>query len=318
MAESVMQPNPAATARRMSLGERLRRNPITLKEMRSRVRGRRAYVILTFHAGLLSAVVSLIYAAYTASPQAGSNPRDLQALGKIIFSVVVGLQLLLMCFVSPSLTVGAISSEREWQTYDLLRTTLLSARELVLGKLMSALLFVGLLLLAAIPVQSLAFLFGGVTLEEILIGTAMLIVTAFTFSSIGLFFSSLARRTLVATALSNGLSVLLVIGLPVLLVVMLSLLAPVLYGFGSSPIDPATQVRLFALQWLIISITPMPAGIATVAMLSSGDGPFIYNLPFNGQTLQFLAPWLTYVIVYTLLGAILLWFSIRFVKRAEK
>jgi len=315
----ITAPHPFNSApRRRTIGEWFRRNPVTLKEMRSRMRGRRAFIVITIHVGLLSIVVSLIYAAYVASNRTFSNPADLQTLGKVIFNVVVGLQLLMMCFISPSLTVGAISAEREHQTFDLLRTTLLSARELVQGKLLSALSFSLLLMVAALPLQSLAFLFGGITIEEVFIGSLMLVVTAIGFSAIGLFFSSLAKRTLVATALSNGATVLLVVGLPIITFVIMSIMAPVLSGFGGAAIGADVQARLVTLQWILVSISPLPAGIATQAMLSGGQGAWSSSITLGGgSTLQVVAPWIIYVSVYLVLSAILIALSIRIVNRPE-
>jgi len=303
---------------RLTLGERLRRNPVALKELRSRMRGRRAFMMITLHVVLLSALVSLVYFAFSASYSTFGNPSGLQALGKVVFSTVVGLQLLMLCFIAPALTVGAISAERERQTFDLLRATLLSARSLVLGKLLSALSFTFLLMLAAIPLESLAFLFGGITLEEVFIGSVMLVVTAVAFSALGLFFSSFTKRSLVSTALANGTAILLVVGLPIVLFVVLSLMAPVIYGFGGPP-DVDAQIRAQVIQWIIVSITPLAAGITTQAMLASGQGAFVWSMPLsNGNTLQLLSPWIGYVVVYVLLSVILIALSIRFVKRVEK
>src|SRR5512143_1189387 len=210
---SAIPAQPAST--RLSLGERLRRNPITLKEMRSRMRGRRAFAILTLNTFLLGGLVSLIYMTYAANVQTFNSPNNLQALGKAIFATVVGMQLLITCFTSSSSAVGAISSERERQTFELLRTTLLSARSLVLGKLAAAVLFNLLLIVSAIPIASLSFFFGGVTLEEIFIASVFLIVTALAFSALGLFFSSLLRRTSQATAVATVVTLILLFGIPV-------------------------------------------------------------------------------------------------------
>src|SRR5512139_3644436 len=185
---SAIPTQPAIKPRR-SLGETLRRNPITLKEMRGRMRGRRAFAVLTLNALLLGGLVSLIYAAYAASAQVIVSPSGLQGLGKTIFAVTVGLQLLITCFTSSAAAVSAISSERERQTFELLRTTLLPARSLVLGKLAAAVLFNLLVILSAIPIAALSFFFGGVTLEEITIASIFLVVTAIAFSTLGLFCS---------------------------------------------------------------------------------------------------------------------------------
>ena len=64
---------------------------------------------------------------------------------------VVGIELLLIIFIAPSFTSGAITGERERQTYDLLRTTLLATPSFITGKLESSLGYILLLLLAAIP-----------------------------------------------------------------------------------------------------------------------------------------------------------------------
>ena len=187
-------PAPLAPARpRRSLGEWLTRNPVTLKELRGRMRGARAFITLVIYLGLMSAFVSLLYALYVSS---GSNyysgynaGPDRQLLGKFVFGAVVGIELLLVCFICPAFTVGAISGERERQTFDLLRTTLLRARALVLGKLVSSLSYAALLLVAALPLQSLAFLLGGVAAEEVAIASVLLLSTAFLYSAAGdLFF----------------------------------------------------------------------------------------------------------------------------------
>jgi ABC-type transport system involved in multi-copper enzyme maturation permease subunit len=116
-----------------------------------------------------------------------------------VFAGVYGVELFLVCFVAPAFTAAAISSERERQTYDLLRTTLLPARALVFGKLASALSYVLLLIFAAVPLQSMAFLLSGVGWEELTIGFLLLVISAVTFASLGLYISSVARTTLAAT-----------------------------------------------------------------------------------------------------------------------
>src|SRR3990172_3223393 len=147
---------PSAPKRQpRTLREALTRNPVVLKELRGRMRGARAFVLLTFHILVMSGFITLLYTAYTASANTPYSGFDRQLLGKIVFGGVVGMELLLVCFITPAFTVGAISGERERQTYDLLRTTLLPARSLVLGKLTAAMSFVLLLLLASLPLPSL-------------------------------------------------------------------------------------------------------------------------------------------------------------------
>jgi ABC-type transport system involved in multi-copper enzyme maturation permease subunit len=316
---SAIPVQPALKPRR-SLGETLRRNPITLKEMRGRMRGRRAFAVLTLNVFLLGALVSLIYMAYAASAQVFSSPGSLQALGKAIFATAVGMQLLVTCFTSASAAVGAISSERERQTFELLRTTLLPARSLVLGKLAAAVLFNLLIILTAIPIAGLSFFFGGVTLEEISIASIFLIVTAVAFSTIGLFFSSLLRRTSQATAVSTVVTLLLVFGLPVFLLILQGLLSTMVYAANQSgvPSIEAELTRDFIL-WLLISISPLSAGVATLVTLLDSKTALTMTMTLsNGTSVTYPSPWIAYTVIYLLLSVILIGLSIRAVKRVDQ
>jgi ABC-type transport system involved in multi-copper enzyme maturation permease subunit len=244
----------------------------------------------------------------------------LQALGKIIFATTVGLQLLVTCFTSTSSAVGAITSERERQTFELLRTTLLPARSLVLGKLAAALLFNLLLILSAIPIASLSFFFGGVTLEEVFIASVFLVVTALAFSSIGLFFSSWMRRTSQATAVATVATLILVAGLPIFMFISQALLGTMVYvsgRAGTASLD-AEILRNFVF-WLLISLSPLSAGIAAIATLSSNQSAFTMTIQLsNGTSLTYPAPWLSYTVFYLLLSVLLISLSVRAVKRVEK
>jgi ABC-2 type transport system permease protein len=315
MTITTVQPSP-----RRSLGERLRRNPITLKEMRGRMRGRRAFVVLTLNTLLLGGFVALLYLSYATSSSMSSSPRNLQSLGKAIFTVTVGLQLLITCFTSSSAAVGAISSERERQTFELLRTTLLPARSLVLGKLWAALLFNLLLIMSAIPVASLSFLFGGVTFEEIFIAGVVLIVTAIAFSSIGLFFSSLMRRTSQATAVATVVTLALVVGLPIFMLIVQGILSTMVYlnsQTGTPSVD--AEITRNVLLWLMISISPISAGVATLTTLMDSQSALTMALPLStGGPLILPSPWISYSFFYLLFSVVLILLSVRAVKRVDK
>jgi ABC-2 type transport system permease protein len=109
---------------------------------------------------------------------------------------------LIVLILAPASTAGAISLEREKQTLDLLATTPISSLAIVLGKLLSALSWILLLLLASIPVTALVFTFGGVGPDDMIRGYVVMLVTAFFFGSLGLFVSALVKRTQAATVIN--------------------------------------------------------------------------------------------------------------------
>ena len=154
--------------------------------------------------------------------------------GKTVFGAVLAVQVFLIVFIGPAFTAGAISGERERQTYDLLRTTLLPAGALVRGKLLSALSYVLLLVFAAIPLQSLAFLLGGIAWEELIISQLLIVVAAITYALAGLYASSLMRSTLAASVTTYAIALFLVVGLPILALFSISFIGIAL----SSPRTP--------------------------------------------------------------------------------
>ncbi|MBN2503621.1 MAG: hypothetical protein JXB38_22790 [Anaerolineales bacterium] len=310
------------------LRRRLISNPVTMKELRSRMRGARAYVILTVYLALISGLVGVIYLAVVSSESQMPNPETYQIIGKTVFGTVLALQFALISMIAPALTAGAIASERERQTFDLLRTTLLPARSLVNGKLLSAVLFLLLLLFAALPLQSLAYLLGGVGFVEIGISSLMLVICTFTFSLIGIFFSSLVKRTLPATILSYLFSSGFVVGLPILLSFFLGLFGPLIGNFlygsygGQSPpeIQPWQVYAMAAIIWLLLTSNPVLAALTSELLLIEEQAIFAWSVPLNNNlpNITIISPWLGFCVLYLVVSLILYLFSILIVKRKEK
>ncbi|NTU64679.1 MAG: hypothetical protein HGB05_15075 [Chloroflexi bacterium] len=156
--------------------------------------------------------------------------------------------------------------------------------------------------------------------EEIFIASVILIVTAIAFSSIGLFFSSLMRRTSQATAVSTVVTLLLVFGLPVFMLIIQGLLSTMLYASSQTgmPTVEAEMTRNFIL-WLLISISPLSAGVATLATLLDNQSAFTMTFSVTGGgSVTYPSPWITYTVIYLLLSLILIWLSVRAVKRVDK
>jgi ABC-2 type transport system permease protein len=178
---------------------------IGVKDLRGRMRGRRAFVIVTLYLGLLGGfawmVATLIAQSYTTG-FGGSSAFASAAVGQGIFAALLMLETLQVAFLAPSSTAGAISLEREKQTLDLLVTTPITTAAIVFGKLLSTLVYVFLLIAASIPLMAMVFVYGGVSPEDVLKGYVVLIATAIGLGSFGLLCSSLVKRTTAATAIT--------------------------------------------------------------------------------------------------------------------
>lgn len=298
--------------------ENLRTNPVLVKEMRGRSRGPRMSLVLTVYLLFMGGLVSLSIGSFGLAETTGIGVGMMETVGKTIFGVTIIVQFLMASLIAPALTAGSISSEREHKTYDILRTTLLPARALVLGKLFSAFLFILLLLATSLPLLSIGFLFGGITLEEVFAAYVMLIVTALTFSSIGLYFSSKQRRTLVANVLAYAATLFVIAGIPLLLFVGQLALMPLMFSGFSGAAVPASYTWLALLGWLVGSLNPITAALASEATLLEGQMLWIASLPLgSGRTVTLPSPWLIFVVFYTFLSLLLLRRSILSVRRPE-
>ncbi len=181
--------------------ERPQLNPILINELRVRMRGMRPYLILTLFLISLVGAGALIY--YVVLQQQRFSMTLLSAqVGQAIFSGLALWTLFLVVFLAPALTSGAISSERERLTYEMLMSTPLQPVRILWGKLIAALSYLFLLIFASVPVFSVVLMFGGVEPLDVLKTLVLLICSAITFGTIGLFFSALMRRTATATVMS--------------------------------------------------------------------------------------------------------------------
>jgi hypothetical protein len=289
-----------------------RMNPVMLKELRGRMRGIRAFIVLTVYLGLMSGFTALLYLIYSPINRI-SGSAAAGEVGRVLFMGIVGIELLLIIFIAPAFTAGAITGERERQTYDLLRTTLLASPSFVIGKLESALSYVLLLLLAAIPLQSVAFLFGGVSELELILSFVILMVAAITLGTVGIYFSAIATRTLSASVRAYTATLVVTFGAPLVLNLIIDILTN-----AARVLSPAIETVLVYLDDLFVSINPIATALVTRQLLidQRGIGFWTYTLS-NGSTIQRVSPWVSFTIIYLVASTILIVLAIRRMRKVE-
>jgi ABC-type transport system involved in multi-copper enzyme maturation permease subunit len=179
-------------------------NPLIMKDGMSRMRSWRAPVVLTLYLGLLGAFGYTIFVILTViSPQ---NQAGSAQIGGDVFNALAFIQLSLVSLFAPALAAGAISGERERQTFDVLLVSRLSAAEIVWGKLIGSVAFMLLLILSALPLFAAVFLFGGIDIEQFVITQLLTVSTAVSIGAVSLFLSSVFRRTLPSTVVAYGVA----------------------------------------------------------------------------------------------------------------
>lgn len=298
-------------ARRSRRGwfERMR-NPVALKELRGRMRGPRAFMVLTVYLALTSGLTVLLYVLQAEAISRTATPTG-SDIGRVLFFGVVAVELFLVTFIGPAFTASAVSGEREHRTYELLRTTLLPATALVVGKLISALAYIVLLLLAAIPLQAIAFLFGGVSVEELVIGLVILLATAIHFGAVGLYFSAIMQRTLPASVLTYSYTLFATVGLPVVLMIVLPIFTPLVRLINSTAVQAAA---LYA-TGMVVSLNPIATTIITDTFIVERQeiGVFQFTLA-TGQQVPVVSPWIPYTLFALATSVLLMWLSARRVR----
>jgi ABC-2 type transport system permease protein len=174
-------------------------NPIVAKEYRSRMRTWKSPLAMMVYILLIGGLGFLVF-----STMANNNTGifGIANYGQMLFSYLVVFQVILLTFITPALTAGAISSERERQTIDLLFVTRIPPFSIIWGKLLASMSFVVLLLILSVPIFSLVFLFGGIELDQVFYAFLVTLVTALTLGAMGILFSTWLRRSLVATVVS--------------------------------------------------------------------------------------------------------------------
>lgn len=186
-------------------------NPIYLKEIRIGVRTKKTGAVLFLYNGIIALFgLFFFYVVFDAGIRYSGRINYSGILG--IYVAIVALEFALVLFTIPGLTSGSISGEREKQTLDILLTTSLSPMQVIKGKLASSISVMILLAFSSLPILGLIFSIGGITIWNFLEFLILIIVTAIFIGSIGIFFSTLYKRTTAATVSSYGVLLFLVIG----------------------------------------------------------------------------------------------------------
>lgn len=124
------------------------------------------------------------------------------AFGLLLFQIVAFVQLLLTLFFAALSAAGAIAQEKDRRTFVLLLLTDMRDYEIVLGKLLGALLPIGIQLLVTAPVLAMLLLLGGIAPEQVVQVLVVLAASAAAAGSLGGLVALWREKTYQAIALS--------------------------------------------------------------------------------------------------------------------
>lgn len=194
-------------------------NPLLVREMRRRMRGRSfTWALIGYLAALGLVSCFLMVMNY---PNAGSLPptreliRQVNGIGATLFRGMIFVEAVIAIIVTPMITAGLATAEKEKDTFEFLQVTTLSPGTFVLGCLLTTGSFLFMVFACTLPILGLTFIFGGVSLTDILGYNALLFMLSLTVSAWGIFNSTSYKRSrTVLGAIALVLLLLLVVVLP--------------------------------------------------------------------------------------------------------
>ena len=119
-----------------------------------------------------------------------------------LFPVLAVAQVCIVALITPIITASSISGEKERQTFDIMLTTCMSPLSIVLGKVASAVLHILFYVAGSLPIMALSFVVGGMSWLNLLYFILAIILFATFSGSIGIFCSSVCRKSIASVILS--------------------------------------------------------------------------------------------------------------------
>lgn len=214
---------------------------VAVLELRQRVRSTRWMIVLAVWTAILGGLTTLIrFAVHRAiDPMGvqGGTTTDLygpgsamvaerasDAAGRTMFAIIIFLVLGLAGLVAPALTATSVNGDRAAGVLATMQTTLLSAAEIAVGKLLAAWTTALALLAAASPFIVWAYVEGGTPASRLLVTVLLLAFMLLVVCAVALGWSAIAARTSSSAVLTYLSVALLGLGLPMLFAVSMPLI----------------------------------------------------------------------------------------------
>ena len=166
-------------------------NPIFEREVKAAARDPKVIGLIIAFLALLSSILIFLWPSSGVFSLASDKSME-------IFTIFLMSNLALIILLVPALTSPSLTTERENNSFDLIKTSLLTPGEMLRGKLMSSLALIVVVVLVSMPIGALCSLSGGIGPSLLLRAYAVITMAAITYGILGLALSALCRRTFTA------------------------------------------------------------------------------------------------------------------------
>ncbi|OUM95209.1 MAG: hypothetical protein A9Z00_14755 [Thermobacillus sp. ZCTH02-B1] len=279
-------------------------NPVLDKEFTLRMRTPRSMWALLFYLAAIGVLTFGLLSIFRFDYGLGVSVFE-PSRSRTLFLFISVAQLGLIAFMTPGLTAGVISGERERQTLNLLLVTQQSSTGIILSKLIASLAFMTLLVISTLPVFSIVFLYGGISPGQVATVFAFYLFTMLAFGSFGVLFSTLVKRTMLSVIASYGLTVFAYGGTAFLYLVLVLLVENLSSGQANPP-------AYYGWPGFLLGLNP---AAALVSIFEPDLSDRVFRVGVNGYQIGVpIRLWQEYFIVYGVLAVIAVVLSIRHVR----
>lgn len=159
-------------------------------------------MLLTLYLALLLVVTGIIYSSSTDMQYGSGSIAYAQAQLSQFYNAILMLLAGVVSFVTPALSALAVAGERQRRSLDLVFSAPVSPHYFLVGKLISSVRWVAMLIVLALPVSAVSIVLGGATWLDALGAYVILLSAAAVYSSMAILVSSLAPSPVSAVVLS--------------------------------------------------------------------------------------------------------------------
>lgn len=172
------------------------------KELRVASRRRRNYLLRFSYVSLLTIILIMVWLGVVEYGSGLQVITRMSMAGQIIIAFIVWFQFCACQIIACVMLSTSISDEIYHKTLGLLMTTPINSFQIVMGKLLSKLLQLLLLLGISLPLLAIVRIFGGVPWDYLISSLCITLTTVLFVGSLSLFFSIFNRKAYVVIILT--------------------------------------------------------------------------------------------------------------------
>jgi ABC-type transport system involved in multi-copper enzyme maturation permease subunit len=169
--------------------------PVLFYDLVRSARRLRFVVVRTLYALFISFILCWLFIILVMERGGWEQPAErMSTFATGFLYTFLSIQFVTVFLLTPAYTAGAIAEEKERKTLEFILATDLRNREVILGKMVSRLLNLSLLLLAGIPILAFLQFLGGVDIVVVMAGFVATALTMFSLAGLSMLNSVLCRR----------------------------------------------------------------------------------------------------------------------------